>query len=83
MDYKNLSSRELLRKLYSELKVEGAIDPVGVIEKYLNDGQIASLFDFEKKSTIEFDGYSKVKSEVLQRNRKELARAYNECRPFD
>jgi len=83
MDYKNLSDRELLRRLYSELNAEGAIDPVSVIKKYLEDGQIISLFDFEKKSTIEFEGYSRVKSEVIQRNRKELARVYNELGSFD
>jgi len=76
MNFNNLTDEELLIKLYNELKVEGAVNPAKVIEKFLEDGRISYLFDFEKTPTIEFEGYSKIKSEVLQRSRHELSQAF-------
>ena len=78
MYFNNLTDEELLLKLYNELKAEGAVNPAKVIEKFLEDGRISSLFDFEKAPTIEFEEYSKIKSEVLQRSRINLAQAFKQ-----
>ena len=48
------------------------------VKKFLEDGRISSLFDFEKTPTIEFEEYSKIKSEVLQRSRHELSQIFNQ-----
>ena len=72
-----ITNEELLQNLYNELKAEGARYPKQVIKNYLTYGRIVFLYTFEKvPMKIVYEGYSKVKSEVLRRNVRELAEAF-------